>query len=93
MEELWHREGRQAELTRLFRQTINRVLGNRDLRVSFRIGTRRYAWSENLDMPGGRQIEESRDSCLLTWTRGYAEGRTELAGFSRDSRQTCLAIE
>jgi hypothetical protein len=65
MEELWHRDGNQAQLTHFFRQTINRVIGSRDLRVSFRIGTRRYAWSGDLEMPGGRQIEESRDYLVI----------------------------
>lgn len=61
IEELWHHKGNQATLTNLFRESINRVIGTRDLRVSFRIGTRRYGWSSNISMPGGRQIEESRD--------------------------------
>jgi hypothetical protein len=65
MEELWHREGNQAQLTHFFRQTINRVIGSRDLRVSFRVGTRRYAWSGDLEMPGGRQIEEFRDYLVI----------------------------
>lgn len=65
MEELWHREGSQALLTQQFREVINRVIGNRDLRVSFRVGTRRYAWSGNLAMPGGRQIEELRDFVVI----------------------------
>ncbi len=61
MEELWHREDNQAVLSLHFRRVINRVIGNRDLRVSFRIGTRRYAWEGELGMPGGRKIEEARD--------------------------------
>ena len=65
MEELWHREGPQADLAQHFREVINRVIGNRDLRVSFRIGTRRYAWSGHLSMPGGRQIEELRDYVVV----------------------------
>ncbi len=64
IEELWHREGYQAEFAQGVRRVINRVVGNRDLRVSFRMGTRRYAWSGELAMPGGRQLEEGRDYLL-----------------------------
>src|SRR5690606_25212772 len=61
MEELWHRQGNTALLVERFRKVINRVIANRDSRVSYRIGTRRYAWSGNLEMPGGRKLEEGRD--------------------------------
>ena len=61
LEELWHKEGTQALLGQYFRHVINRVIGNRDLRVSFRVGTRRYGWDVDLAMPGGRKIEEFRD--------------------------------
>lgn len=61
LEELWHRGGNQATLSSHFRQVINRAIGNRDLRVSFRLGTRRYSWDHDLSMPSGRKLEEVRD--------------------------------
>ena len=65
IEELWHREGHQSGFAQAVRRVINRVVGNRDLRVSFRMGTRRYAWSGDLAMPGGRLLEEGRDYLLV----------------------------
>lgn len=69
MEQLWHQTGKQAILSSYFRRAINKVIGSRDTRVSFRVGTRRYAWSEDLTMPGGRQIEEYRDFVVVDLDR------------------------
>lgn len=61
MEELWHRTGNPAILSTHLRQVLNRAIGNRDLRISFRLGTRRYSWEHQLSLPGGRNLEEHRD--------------------------------
>jgi len=46
----------------LFRQVINRALAARDSRISYRIGTRHYAWSERTQVWGsGASIENLRD--------------------------------
>lgn len=46
----------------VFRQVINRALAARDNRVSYRIGTRHYAWSDRIQVWGsGASIENLRD--------------------------------
>lgn len=46
----------------VFRQVINRALAARDSRVSYRIGTRHYAWSDRIQVWGsGASIENLRD--------------------------------
>src|ERR1051326_867013 len=88
MEQLWHLIGDQAKLSSYFRKEINKVIGNRDLRVSYRIGTRRYAWSEDLALPGGRQIEELRDFVVVDLDKRLRRGEDRSAwlfqGFAAD---------
>lgn len=60
VEELLHKDPPQYRLTEEFRRHIYRALGRRDGRVSYRVGTRNYD-DETLTMPGGRNLEESRD--------------------------------
>ncbi|MDP3424350.1 MAG: hypothetical protein Q8S32_11375 [Burkholderiaceae bacterium] len=61
LEELYQIED-HYEMSGLFRQVVNRALGLRDGRVSYRIGTRSYAWSSELKMFGASQpLEETRD--------------------------------
>ncbi|BDC48742.1 hypothetical protein F183_A10580 [Bryobacterales bacterium F-183] len=57
-EELLRLEGRYKELGVHYRAVINRALGLRDPRVSYRIGTRRYGWTES-------QLERDRDYKLI----------------------------
>ncbi len=46
----------------LFRQVINKAIGQRDPFISYRIGTRRYAWNDNLHIYGTTStLEEERD--------------------------------
>lgn len=46
----------------IFRQVINRALSARDSRISYRVGTRHYAWSERTTVWGsGASIENLRD--------------------------------
>jgi len=61
LEELYQIED-HYQMSGLFRQVINRALGLRDGRVSYRVGTRAYAWSSELKMFGASQpLEETRD--------------------------------
>lgn len=61
LEELYQIED-HYDMSGLFRQVVNRALGLRDGRVSYRIGTRAYAWSRELKMFGASQpLEETRD--------------------------------
>lgn len=46
----------------IFRQVINRALAMRDSRVSYRIGTRHYAWDDRIKVWGsGASLENLRD--------------------------------
>lgn len=46
----------------LYRQVINKAIGMRDLRVSYRIGTRQYAWEDDLRIYGREdELENIRD--------------------------------
>jgi hypothetical protein len=57
-----------AKMRLLFRQMLNRAFGNRDLRVSYRIGARRYGWGDKelLEITGsGARLEERRDYLLV----------------------------
>ncbi len=50
----------------IFRQVINRALATRDSRVSYRIGTRHYAWSDELSIWGsGAPLEHMRDYATI----------------------------
>lgn len=61
LEELYQIED-HYEISGLFRQVVNRALGLRDGHVSYRIGTRGYAWSSELKMFGASQpLEDTRD--------------------------------
>ena len=49
-----------------FREMVNKALGMRDPYVSYRIGSRRYAWHDNLTIFGTEaQIEEERDYKII----------------------------
>lgn len=49
-----------------FRQIINKALAMRDRRVSYRIGTRGYAWQDNLSVfATGSRLEEDRDFSVV----------------------------
>lgn len=56
--------GRKAEMHLAFRHMLNSTIGRRDLRVSYRLGSRRYGWNEEnflmVHGTGGR-LEERRD--------------------------------
>ncbi|MEK6364986.1 MAG: hypothetical protein V4803_04995 [Burkholderia gladioli] len=65
LEELYHLE-QHFGLGSLFRQVINKALAMRDQRVSYRIGTRGYAWEENLAVfATGSRLEEDRDFSVV----------------------------
>jgi hypothetical protein len=50
----------------VFRQIINRALALRDSRVSYRVGTRHYAWSEQTAVWGsGAPMEDMRDYTVV----------------------------
>ncbi len=50
------------ELGHKYRQIINKVIGGRDARVSYRIGTRRYDWDKELKLYGmDNKLENLRD--------------------------------
>lgn len=49
-------------LGRQYRRVINKALGARDYRISYRIGTRRYAWNDDLIIYGTEdKLEHIRD--------------------------------
>lgn len=51
-----------AQLGKQYRRVINKALGTRDLRVSYRVGTRRYAWENDLKIFGREdELENLRD--------------------------------
>lgn len=53
-------------LGRYYRQIINKALGTRDLRVSYRVGTRLYAWEDNLVIYGSEdRLEHLRDFRII----------------------------
>jgi hypothetical protein len=57
-EELCKLEDWSGELGLQYRRVINKALGLRDPRVSYRIGARRYAWHEDLQLYGASSILE-----------------------------------
>lgn len=63
-----------------FRKILNRAFGNRDLRVSYRIGTRRYGWgqAEQLEIHGSEaRLEERRDYLLIDMDQLFRRKETE----------------
>jgi hypothetical protein len=61
LEELYQIED-HYDMSGIFRSVVNRALGLRDGHVSYRVGTRGYAWSSSLEMFGASQpLEETRD--------------------------------
>jgi len=63
-EELGRLEGwcKESGTSVSYTRVVNKLLGRRDPRVSFRIGTRRYGWTNDLRMYGtGSQLEQQRD--------------------------------
>ncbi|MDR3427367.1 hypothetical protein [Silvimonas sp.] len=64
-EELYELE-RSSGTASLFRQVINRMLAMRDGRVAYRIGTRHYAWTEEMTVWGsGAYLENMRDYSMI----------------------------
>lgn len=60
-EELYELE-KSSGYNGVFRQVINRALALRDSRVSYRVGTRHYAWTEQIAVWGsGAHLEDMRD--------------------------------
>lgn len=52
----------RPSLGRSYRQVINKAIGSRDSRVSYRIGTRPYAWDDDLTIYGTNdRLEDLRD--------------------------------
>jgi hypothetical protein len=63
-EEIYNLEGlyRDRGYGALFREMVNKVVGRRDPNVSYRIGTRGYAWADHLRIFGTAGfLEEDRD--------------------------------
>jgi hypothetical protein len=54
-----------AQLGSAFRQMINKALATRHHRVSYRIGTRRYAWENDLTIYGTQSKLENKRNYLL----------------------------
>ena len=64
-EELFELE-RHSSLANVFRRVINLALARRDPRVSYRIGTRHYAWDADVSAWGsGAPLEEMRDYTVI----------------------------
>src|SRR5437868_2479284 len=61
-EELCRLEDWGSDLGLHYRRVINKALGTRDPRVSYRVGTRRYAWRDDLLIYGTKSaLERERD--------------------------------
>lgn len=62
LERLYRSDMIRRDLGTEYRRIVNKVIGQRDSRVSYRIGTRRYAWEDDLTVFGTQdQLEELRD--------------------------------
>ena len=62
IERLCHSDVIRPSLGKQFRRVINKAIGKRDHRVSYRIGTRTYAWEDDLFMFGtADKLEKLRD--------------------------------
>lgn len=65
-EELDHMCRDDTDILSDFRRVINKALQYRDDRVSFKIGTRGYAWKHNIDVFGSYvKLEEGRDFHII----------------------------
>ena len=65
MEELYEIE-KESGYGNVFRQVINRALARRDGRIAYRIGTRHYAWSNDIKVWGtSAHLEEMRDYSVI----------------------------
>jgi hypothetical protein len=70
VDRLLHEDIIDPELGRPYRQIINKALGKRDQRVSYRIGTRPYGWGDDLQCFGtGSRLEELRDYKIVNLDR------------------------
>jgi len=66
IERLYHSDVIRRAIGQQYRRTINKALGKRDLRVSYRVGTRHYAWDDDLYMFGtDDKLEVLRDFRIL----------------------------
>jgi len=62
IERLYHSDVIRPSLGKQFRRVINKAIGKRDHRVSYRIGTRKYAWEDDLFIYGTNdKLEKLRD--------------------------------
>jgi hypothetical protein len=65
VEELYHLESHYG-LGSTYRQIINKALAMRDRRISYRLGTRGYAWDEESLVYGtGSKLEQERDYTVI----------------------------
>ncbi|BAN33983.1 hypothetical protein SCD_n00134 [Sulfuricella denitrificans skB26] len=67
----------------VFRQVINRALALRDSRVSYRVGTRHYAWNEQIAVWGsGAHLEDMRDYTIVDIDQMLKRHENASLGFS-----------
>src|SRR3989304_1459770 len=65
-EQLGRLEGLSSNLGPLYEQVINKAIGRRDSRGSYRIGSRRYGWRDELRIYStDSSLEESRDYKII----------------------------
>ena len=66
LERLYRSDIIRPSLGKAYRRIINKALGTRDLRVSYRIGTRRYGWEDDRYIFGtGDRLEHLRDYRII----------------------------
>lgn len=67
IEALWMQDEHKQQAGSRLRREIHELLGNRDGRVSYRVGVRKYDWGgkSDLAMRDGRELEEDRDYLLV----------------------------
>lgn len=66
IERLHRSDSLRPRLGQQYRRMINKALSKRDSRISYRIGTRRYAWEDDLSVYGtDDQLEDKRDYRII----------------------------
>lgn len=66
LERLYRSDIIRPKLGHEYRRIINKALGQRDSRVSYRVGTRRYAWEDDLKIYAtDDKLEEKRDFTVI----------------------------
>jgi len=96
IDRLTHIDVVRPPLGQAYRRLINKAIGMRDTRVSYRVGTRRYGWENDLYIFGsGHQLENLRDYRLIdlddNMRRGENKSTWVFPRFAADALRRRLA--